>query len=146
MPILIGSSAAMAAAAWQPNASAAASARCLDAHRRILPLLEACIQYQPGRDCRAQHLAVDIRPAIPQHLVEVVQLRRRRASDRLHSAIRIAGSVLLAGPASGQPVWLTMMLWPMNGWPRSVPSGQAAATNTELLCAPAMHRMLAIAI
>jgi hypothetical protein len=51
----------------------------------------------------------------------------------------------LAGPATGQPVWLTIRLWPMKGWPRSLPIRLAAATNIELEWAAPMTKMLAMA-
>src|ERR1700687_27713 len=55
----------------------------------------------------------------------------------------ISSSVLLAGPASGNPVWLTIRLHPRKGWLRSTPTRSAAATYMLLECAPLIARIFA---
>jgi hypothetical protein len=72
-------------------------------------------------------------------------VRPRRASARLIRAVRIASPSFGAGPATIQPSLFTIRLCPMKGCPRSTPVRQAAATNIELECAAAMHRMLLMA-
>src|ERR1700687_1895239 len=56
----------------------------------------------------------------------------------------ISSSVLLAGPASGNPVWLTIRLHPRKGWSRSKPTRSAAATYMLLECAPPIARIFAM--
>src|SRR3954468_13830362 len=63
------------------------------------------------------------------------------AGEERSSATRISSPSRLAGPATGQPAWLTIRLLPMNSWPRSVPTRSAAATNIEVEIGGFVHQL-----